>query len=266
MTSVSDAFRQGDIAAAIAAATAEVRGKPRDAGARWVLAEMLLFGGEAERADKMLDAAALDDPNPNVIEFRKLLRAEVTRGQVWHEGRAPRFQGEDATPSQQAALRALIASRLGDPAAATLAAEEAEALRPRAAGRAELANGTVLAFDDLRDADDIAAPFVEVLTVGGEHMWVPVERIRELRFEPPKRPRDLAWRRMNIELKDGTEGVVYMPATYPVAGAAPDAIRLGRVTEWSEGEGPVRGAGQRLFLAGEEALAANDLAALLFDG
>jgi type VI secretion system protein ImpE len=264
MSSVTDAFRHGDIAAAVAAATAEVRAKPRDSGARWLLAEMLLFAGEPDRADKMLDAAALEEPNPNVLEFRKLLRAEVIRGQVWHEGRAPRFQGEDATPAQQAALRALIAARLGDPAAAAAEAAAAEALRPRAPGRAELANGTALDFDDFRDADDIAAPFVEVLTAGGDHMWVPLERIRELRFEAPKRARDLAWRRTNIELKDGTEGLVYMPATYPVAGAAPDAVRLGRVTEWSEGAGPVRGTGQRLFLAGEEAIAANDLALLVF--
>lgn len=266
MSTVNDAFRHGDIAAAIAAATAEVRAKPRDAGARWVLAEMLLFAGEADRADKMLDAAALEEPNPNVLEFRKLLRAEVVRGQVWHEGRAPRFQGEDATPAQQAALRALVAARLGDAAGAAQAAAEAEALRPRAPGRAELANGSAHAFDDLRDADDIAAPFIEVLTVGGEHMWVPVERLRELRFEAPKRPRDLAWRRTTIELKDGTDGVVYMPATYPVAGGVADAVRLGRVTEWSEASGPVRGVGQRVFLAGEEALAANEIAALIFEG
>ena len=43
-----------------------------------LLAELLLITGEAEKADRMLDAAALHEPNPAVLEFRKLLRAEVT--------------------------------------------------------------------------------------------------------------------------------------------------------------------------------------------
>lgn len=261
MTNAGDAFRAGDLAGALAAATAAVKAKPADADARWLLAELMLFAGEAERADRMLDAAALHEPNPAVLEFRRLLRAEVVRGQVLREGRAPKYQGDDATPAQQAAMRARVLLRGGDLAGAAAAAAEVEALRPRAPGKAGDA-----AFDDLRDADDLLAAEFEVLTTAGDHMLVPVERVRSLSFDPPRRPRDLFWRRTTIELKDGTEGVVFMPALY--LGATPETdngLRLGRATDWIEDAGPVRGRGQRVLLAGEEALPIAAATTLVFD-
>lgn len=262
MTTAGDAFRAGDLTGALAAATNAVKAKPTDADARWLLSELLLFAGEAERADRMLDAAALHEPNPAVLEFRRLLRAEVTRAQVLREGRAPKYQGDDATPAQQAALRARMLMRLGDGVGASEATAEIEALRPRAPGKAD-----GRPFDDLRDADDLFAAEFEILTTAGEHMLVPVERVRSLVFDAPRRPRDLFWRRTTIELKDGTEGVVFMPALY--LGAAPETeagLRLGRLTEWTDpAEGPVRGRGLRTFLAGDEALAVTAIAELVFD-
>ncbi len=264
MATAGEAFKAGDLAGAVAAAQAAVKAAPRDSGARWLLAELMLFAGDAERADRMLDAAVLDDPSPAVLEFRKLLRAEVVRQQVWNEGRAPKFSGDDATDSQKAALRASVLARAGaveEAVAEALAAEEA---RTTVAGEAEMADGTIIAFDDFRDADDLMAPMIEVLTTAGEHILVPTDRLVLLEFEAPRRPRDLAWRRTTIELKDGTEGVVYMPTLYAGPVGQPDPIRLGRATEWSEGPGPVRGHGQRLFLIGEEAVALADIAAIRF--
>ncbi len=261
MTTAGDAFRAGDLTGALAAATAAVKAAPADADARWLLAELMLFAGEAERADKMLDAAALHDPNPAVLEFRRLLRAEVVRGQVLRDGRAPKYQGDDATPAQQAALRARVMLRAGDLAGAAEAAAEVESLRPRTPGRA----GDT-PFDDLRDADDVFAAEFEVLTTAGDHMLVPVERVRSLDFDAPRRPKDLFWRRCTIELKDGTEGLVFMPAIY--LGAQPETdmgLRLGRTTDWTEGAGPVRGRGQRVLLAGEDALPIAAATTLVFD-
>ena len=264
MASAGEAFKAGDLAAAVTAAQAAVKAAPRDSGARWLLAELMLFAGDAERADRMLDAAVLDEPSPAVLEFRKLLRAEVIRQQVWGEGRAPKFSGDDATPAQSAAIRAAVLARAQALEEAETEAAAAEEARPPRPGVAELADGTEMPFDDFRDADDLMAPMVEVLTTNGDHILVPVERIVALEFEAPRRPRDLAWRRTSIELNDGTEGVVYMPAIYPGAAGLADPVRLGRVTEWTESPGPVRGRGQRLFLIGEEAVALADLAAVRF--
>jgi len=265
MSSIGDAFESGDLPGAIAAATAAVRSAPRDAGLRWLLAELLLFNGETERADRALDAVLEEQPSPPVLEFRRLLRAEEIRRQVFHEGRVPKFQGDDPTPAQAAALRALTLSRQGDLAGAAEAAAEAEALRPRTPGEVTGPAGAT-AFDDLRDADDVLAPQVEVLTAAGEYMWVPVERLASLEFEAARRPRDLYWRRTSLTLKDGTEGLVFLPAVYPWADPATSAaIRLGRETDWTDpAAGPVRGLGQRLLLAGEEALALRDVVMLRF--
>jgi len=265
MSSIGEAFAGGDLTGALAAAMAAVRTKPRDSGLRWLLAELLLFSGEVERADRALDAVLLEEPSPAVLEFRQLLRAEEIRRQVFRDGRVPQFQGDDPTPTQAAALRALTLSRSGDLEAAVAAATEAETLRPHAPGEAEYTGGN-LAFDDLRDADDILAPQIEVLTVGGDYMWVPVERLASLVLNPPRRPRDLYWRRAELTLKNGTEGLVYLPLIYPWADAAtPTVLRLGRETDWSGPEGgPVRGLGQRMLLVGDEALPNSDLTALRF--
>src|SRR4030095_442058 len=123
-TTVADALRAGDVPGALAAATAAVKAAPTDADSRWLMAELLLLTGEAERADRMLDAAALHEPNPAVLEFRKLLRGEVIRRRVLREGRAPKYQGGDATPAQQAAARARMLLRLGDIAGANDAVAE----------------------------------------------------------------------------------------------------------------------------------------------
>jgi len=103
----------------------------------------------------------------------------------------------------------------------------------------------------------------EVLTAGGEHILVPIERIAALEFDAPRRPRDLCWRRTTIELRDGTDGVVYAPAIYPGGAGLSDALKLGRATEWGE-RAPVRGQGQRMFLVGEEAVALADLKSVRF--
>jgi type VI secretion system protein ImpE len=267
MTSAADALRAGNIAAALTAATAAVKAAPTDADARWLMAEVLLISGDAERADKMLDAAALTEPNPAVLEFRRLLRAEVLRSQVLREGRAPKYQGDDATAAQKAALRARMLLRLGDTAGADAAAAEVESLRERAPGHLEAPDGSRVAFDDLRDADDLLAAELEVLTTAGEHMLVPITRIRSLAFDAPRRVRDLVWRRWSIDLNDGTEGVVFLPALYMGASAeTEDALRLGRSTEWSDPvDGPVRGRGQRMWLVGEELLPFTSLNTVVFD-
>ncbi len=261
MSTAGESFMAGDIEGAVAAATAAVKAQPREPGPRWLLAEMLLFAGEFERADRALDAVIEDNPSPTVMEFRQLLRAEVVRRQVLSEGRVPKFQGEDPTPAQKAAAQAVTLLRAGDHAGAAAAAAEVESLRPRVPGKAGDA-----AFDDLRDADDIFAGMVEVHTAGGEYMWVPVERLRALSFEAPKRPRDLYWRRCAIEMKDGQEGVVYMPTIYPwTAKDMPNPLRLGRGTEWQEDAGLVRGLGMREFLVGEEAKTLAELTDITFD-
>ena len=78
----ADLFRAGKLTDAIAAATAAVKQAPTDLGRRVLLAELLLFSGNLERADVILDAASQIDPTALIVvsEFRQLLRAETAKG------------------------------------------------------------------------------------------------------------------------------------------------------------------------------------------
>jgi type VI secretion system protein ImpE len=250
--SAGDLFRAGRLGDALAAATAGVKKAPGDLGQRVLLAELLLFAGNLERADVILDAASQIDPTALTVvaEFRQLLRAETARRQLYRDGRVPEFLGEPE-PAEQASLAAMVALRTGDVAEALAQAREAEALRPRVAGRMGK-----LKFDDFRDANDLLPGFIETLTSTGKYFWIPTSRIETMMFHPPKRPRDLAWRRCSMSVTSGPDGDVYIPVTYvSEPDVTDDAHRLGRETSWSEeGDGPVRGFGQRLFLIGDEAM------------
>jgi type VI secretion system protein ImpE len=254
-------FRAGDLAAAIDAAGAGVRKAPSDLGARVLLAEMLCFSGNLERADVILDAAGSADPKASVVvaEFRQLLRAEIARRQLRRDGRVPEFL-TDPTPTQRDVLAARVAMRAGDADEAARLAGEAEAQRPHVTGTA-----AGVAFDDFRDADDLCAGFFEVLTSTGKYYWIPTEAVETIEFHPPQRPRDLIWRRASMSVRHGPDGEVYLPVVYDGDySTSPDALRLGRATDWIQSGGPVRGLGQRLFLVGEEAVGIMDLTTLEF--
>jgi type VI secretion system protein ImpE len=252
-------FHEGRLQEAIAAAGDAARRDASSVAPRLLLAELLLFDGKLERADTLLQATSNVDPSTEIIvaEFRQLIRAALARQQVATEGRAPDFLGEP-TASQTHLLRARLALRGSDNAAAAEAVAAAEEARPACAGRS-----SEVAFADYRDADDLWTGTLEVLTSTGKYFWIPAERVLSIEFHPPKRPRDLFWRRCTMEVKDGPEGDVYMPALYDTPQGADDMLRLGRGTEWTE-ETPVRGAGQRLFLIGAEGFPITQLSALDF--
>lgn len=251
-------FREGRLKDAIAAAIARVRREPGAAAGRLLLAELLLFAGNLERADLQADTAATIDPSLAiaVAEFRQLLRAELARGQLLTEGRVPEFLDDGPTEAQQAALACVVAIRGGDLAGAARHAVAAEAARPRTAfvmGKSRI--------DDLRDADDVIGGSLEVLTPTGKYLWIPFERVAALTLHPPERPRDLYWRRATLEVASGPNGEVYVPALYGCDAAETDeALRLGRATDWRElADGLTRGLGQRLLVAGEEGVAIMEL-------
>ncbi len=247
-----ECYQAGDLAAAITAATDEVKRKPAEVGLRGFLGELLCFAGQWERADRQFDVVGEQDPQAllGVALFRQLIRAEQARQQFYTEGRLPEFLGPPS-PVLRLHLEAAVRLREGEAAAAAALLAEAEAGRAALRGTC---NGR--AFDDLRDVDDVTAPFFEVLTSTGKYYWVPMERVESIQFRPPERPRDLLWRRALMSVSGGPDGEVFLPALYAGSAADPDdAIRLGRSTEWRGGEGsPARGAGQRTFLVGEDAI------------
>jgi type VI secretion system protein ImpE len=259
-------FRAGRLTDAIAAANAAVRAKPSEPARRILLAELLLFAGNLDRADVVLNACSDLDPTLAVTaaEFRQLVRAETARRQLFSDGRVPEFLG-GIEASQRASLAALVARREGNSAESGRLAAEAEAARPHPAG--ETAG---MRFDDLRDGDDLLAGTFEVLTTTGKYFWVPIQRVTLLEFHHPRRPRDLYWRRASMQVADGPDGDVYLPAIYVGAAgetALTDMQRLGRETDWRPvGDGaPVRGIGAKTFLLGEGAVTLMEMTTLTFE-
>ena len=243
-------FQAGRLAQAVETVTAEVRLRPTDVDRRGLLAEFLCFAGEFERADRQLDLIADQDPRAalGAALFRQLIRGAQARAQVFAEGRVPEFLDPPA-PHLQLLLDAGIALRDGRTEAAGHLTAKAETLRPQCAGRLNDAD-----VDDLRDVDDLVAPVFEVLTSTGKYYWIPRERVASIEFHAPVRPRDLLWRRVTMEVADGPDGEVYVPAIYPTT-ADDDLARLGRVTDWRGGGAtPALGVGQHCWLAGDEAV------------
>lgn len=243
-------FQAGRLDDAIDAANEAVRDKPTDLAARSFLCELLCFAGNLERADKLLDVLGTQDPDAmaGVAEFRQLIRAETERREVFDQGRSPHFV-KDPNPSQRLQLEALVAIREGNPAEAVAKLEAAEEARAAVAGKAG-----ETPFDDIRDLDDVVAGNLEVLTAKGEYYWVAFADVVSLQFTKPDHARDLVWRRAEISVAGGLDGVVHVPVLYVGSHVSDDdQLRLGRGTDWRGDDGePIRGIGQRELLVGEE--------------
>ncbi|MEX0585354.1 MAG: type VI secretion system accessory protein TagJ, partial [Pirellulales bacterium] len=84
--------------------------------------------------------------------------------------------------------------------------------------------------------------------------WIGWDQMERIEFHAPESPFDLLWRRTHMEVKNGPDGEVFLPATYvDTPTAANDALRLGRATDWrGEEENLVRGVGQRTLLVGDD--------------
>ncbi len=259
-----DHLQAGQLKEAIAAAIEEVKKQPADTGRRGFLCELQCFAGELEKADNQLDTISHQDPQAalGVSLFRQLIRAEQARQHFFNEGRLPEFLDQPG-PALKLCLEASILLRDGKATEARKVLEQAEDQRPKVKGAC---NGK--AFEDLRDLDDLCAPFFEVLTSTGKYYWIPVDRVEHAEFRPPTRPRDLIWARAHMSVRNGPDGEVYLPVLYAGSHADPDPrIQLGRATDWKAADSsPVRGIGQRTFLVGDESLAILELKEISFAG
>jgi type VI secretion system protein ImpE len=242
-------YKQARLDEAIEAALRTVKAAPTDVDARLLLCDLLCFANQLERADRQLDVLVQQDSSltPGVGLYRQIIRAELSRREVFESGRSPEFMGEPPA-SLEFHLRALIALREGAAHEASESLGHAEQMRVSLRGQCDEAS-----FDDFRDVDDLTASFLEVLASTGKYYWLPWDRLESLEFRPPKHLRDLLWRPAEMVVRDGPEALVYVPVLYPGSHRSQDAeLRLGRKTDWVQmPNGPTVGCGQRTFLVGD---------------
>jgi type VI secretion system protein ImpE len=254
-------FEAGDLAGAIEAVTAEVKARPTDTSARTLLFELLCFAGELDRAERQLEAighldAASDWP---VQVYKNILHAERNRRRLFHDGLRPEFL-LDPPSYVQLHLEAVNRLREGRGDEARRLIEQAEG--ERLAVGAEV-NGQ--ACDEIRDCDDVLAPFLEVIVLR-DYVWLPWEQLKEVEVAEPERPRDLIWPPARFVLADGSQRRGYLPALYCGSHEhGDDRVKLGRLTEWKQtDDGPVGGVGLHTVLAGDDALGLLDVRTLIF--
>lgn len=238
----------GDLAAAITQVGEEVRAAPMDIAKRTFLFELLCCAGDLDRAAKQLDAigAAGSDHDLAVQPYRNLLEGERKRRRLFSDGLVPGLP-KRAPEYTALHLEAVNRIREGRYAEAMALLEEGEASRQPVGCNI---NGEP--FDDLKDADDLVGPFLEVITVNN-YCWVPWESVRAVSMEAPRHLRDLVWLPARVELDIGPLGEVFLPVLYVHSYQHPDnRVKLGRMTDWQpECAGLSLGNGQRLLMAGD---------------
>lgn len=245
-----------DLAGALSAAKQTIRSKPADNEARSLLAQLLCFEADWDRADNQFDT--LGQQNSELLIgtklLRQLVRAEIARRQFYTEGRMPELAG-DADDHISAILDALICLREGKHADAAKRLAPVHQHTDQLKGRI---NGKD--FVGGRDLDDISSAYFEVLTTNGKFYWLPMDKVININFRGYEKLQDRIWRSGAIQVEGfTTEGEVYFPVNYwcePNAWAAQadDQIKLGRKTDWYAGapDGPVRGMGQKSFVFGDD--------------
>ncbi|MBX3421657.1 MAG: hypothetical protein KF752_08885 [Pirellulaceae bacterium] len=254
-------FNQGALAAAITSAQEVVRNHPTQHRARETLADLLCIEQQLDRADKHLESIVLQQPQSsvNALLSRQLIRAETSRREVWSQGRMPEFVGEPGDCCRQT-LAALVAFRNNEPARAVEILQAVEDSIPTLIGTC---NGQE--YEGFRDLDDLCLGIVEVLTSTGKYFWIPTSRITSMQFSPPTGPRDLLWRECHMQVVDGPDGVVYVPAIYIHTTTEDPQALLGRTTNWLEEAGrPTTGMGQRMFMIGDQDLGIMEINELQF--
>jgi type VI secretion system protein ImpE len=241
-------YKAGRLREAVDAQVQEVKASPADQAKRLFLFELLLYTGALDRAKRQIEAMQFEDNDLQValLSYRKLIDAEEARRRLFSDGVAPGFFGE---PSEHLRLRLDAVNRLREGHA-----EEAAEVLARAEAATPPVRGTLndVAFESLRDADDLLGGVLEVMAQG-RYYWVGLDQVVTVAMNPPRFPRDLLFIPAQLELADQA-GEVFLPALYPGShDHADDQVRLGRMTDWKSHEnGPTLGLGMHVFLRDED--------------
>jgi len=241
---IRELFASGALAAAGDLLKQRIRANPNDAQLRIVYFQWLALNWEWDKARTQLDVIeGLDAESVLFAQtYRPLIDAEVERASVLAGKATPTIFGE---PDESVAQR-VEALRI-------LSQQEAEGAQLLQALEEELpalecvVNGQSCPW--LADGDTRFGANLEG-AVNGRYIWIPIDRISQLKISAPATGCDLIWAPTEFTWKNG--GVVngFLFARYPGAERPSDpALLLSRRTEWVElaGSGVFKGLGQRML-------------------
>ncbi|EDX6465835.1 protein of avirulence locus ImpE [Salmonella enterica subsp. diarizonae serovar 60:r:e,n,x,z15] len=227
---------------------AEIKARPADADLRAAFMQFLTLSGNWTRALTQLKSwlALKPQAKPTVTLLEQSIQGELQRAQVMAG------QARPAMPETQWPWLTTLAAALNEEGgrAHALRLEALEQAEARA-GQITLENDGTQAFAWLMDGDARLGPVCETI-VNGCYFWLPFNAIAGIRFQTPASVTDLVWRHALVCLTDGTEQVCQIPARYPFATDASDAVKLARTTEWLplDNDGTLyEGMGQKALLS-----------------
>lgn len=227
----------GNLDGAVAAALNSVKSNPTDGAARTFLFELACFSGDWERAGKQLDVIGHQDANAMIgaLIFKQNLKAEQDRMRLFSDGLKPEYL--TAPPKYvEELLDANNRIREGNLDEARQILDKVEEERPAFACKI---NGEECS--DFRDYNDLTVCVFEAI-VKESYTWLPFEQVQKIEFVPPKSLRDLFWIQAKVEMTNGTNGEMFLPALYANSWKSDnDQVRLGRMTDW-------RDAGSEIFI------------------
>ncbi|MEH0884852.1 type VI secretion system accessory protein TagJ [Enterobacter sp. UNJFSC 003] len=245
----------------------DIKARPADADLRAAFVQFLILSGNWTRALTQLKSwlALKPQAKPTVTLLEQSIQGELQRAKVM-AGEARPSMPETQWPWLTALAAALNENGARAQALRLTALEHAAA----SAGQLVDENDQTQTFEWLMDGDARLGPVCETL-VNGRYFWLPFNAIEEIRFQAPASVTDLVWRHALVRLSDGTEQVCQIPARYPFAADASDAVKLGRMTEWLplDGDGTLyEGIGQKAWLSeqSESPLLSLSLVTFVTDG
>jgi len=242
----------------IAAMADELRHMPDSISKRAFYIELLCFNGEFAKAEQQLETLLTMSPDTllTVATWRQLVQAAQARKDVFTQGRTPEVIGKPTARirTQLEILLLLREQRTNQAAALARALEQQREPCPA------IVNGVQVG--DVRDLDDLCGGILEVMASNGKYFWIEFEQIASLELTPPKRTLDLLWRKASLQLKNGSEGEVFIPAIYEHTPADNETARLGRKTDWQDLGGLICGIGQRMWLIGDQARPISEIRSL----
>lgn len=236
-------LQQGELKAALAALSEQVRARPADAALRVFLFQLLAVLGQWDRARTQLEMSAELDASvtPMLMVYRDVINCELHRQAVFAGKSKPVIFGQ---PQEWIALLVEAQQAFAKGDMKSFGTLNAQAFEQAPASSGQI-NGEAFAW--LADADQRIGPVFEMI-FNGQYYWVPMANVRSLITEEPADLRDLVWQPAEITWINGGRNAVMMPSRYPRTDGVTESDLLARSTNWEPHQDDlVEGIGQRML-------------------